>query len=140
MPKLKRHVESVHKRSILYQCDKCGKTSYSAESMRSHKKTHIEIKPTIQCDVCYKLFKCKANLTAHKKWSHEGLKKTKECEKCHKMFFSNNHLLRHIEGVHDKVKNFSCDSCRKSFFTSSHLRRHQVTHDLPYFIKVEIME
>ncbi|XP_021961603.1 zinc finger protein 28 [Folsomia candida] len=81
----------------------------------------------VKCVICDKVFKNKANFTAHKKYIH-GNRERKTCATCHKTFSTKGYLERHTETVHcsEERPRLSCTfpGCDKSFLTKAYLSEH----------------
>ena len=60
------------------------------------------------CNVCQITFKCKSQLTVHKR-IHSGIKPYK-CDVCEKSFSDKNNLTKHML-VHSGKKEFQCHVC-----------------------------
>ncbi|KAK9719918.1 Zinc finger, C2H2 type [Popillia japonica] len=83
------------------------------------------------CDICFKRFKCKTYLMAHKA-IHTG-EKPFTCEMCSKTFARKFLLMLHIR-YHMGVKPYKCDVCGNAFAEKNTLTRHMRTHtgEKPY--------
>lgn len=111
-----------------YLCQSCGKGFRSAVALQSHQRTHntanngegggiVDIishddeKQPFACDICYKRFMTKPNLSAHKR-IHTGIREF-TCDTCGKGFVQkgnlDNHMLTHLPS-----KPFNCEVCDKS--------------------------
>lgn len=83
------------------------------------------------CDICFKRFKCKTYLMAHKA-IHTGSIPFK-CSVCKKECLTKQQLIYH-EKIHSGNKPYKCELCPKSFMSSKDLRHHFRTHtgEKPY--------
>ncbi|XP_059148753.1 uncharacterized protein LOC131935988 isoform X2 [Physella acuta] len=124
----RRHVRS---HSSGYQCDKCGKTLKTKDSLYHHQRgLHSEDKP-------YKCKQCNATFNFHHSYKlhiqrHRGDRPHK-CDTCHKTYLTSNHLKVHIEAAHG-VRSKICHICGKTFSYSCSLKEHLHKHtgDHPY--------
>lgn len=110
---LQIHVKNVHENTYLRVCEVCGKEFRSKMSfdvhmmshaatgkpteqceecgqiilqhrMRFHRRSHLESKMNITCEICNLWFRTKDNLQSHKRFRHERIGFT--CETCNKVF------------------------------------------------------
>lgn len=83
------------------------------------------------CDICFKRFKCKTYLIAHRA-IHTGNIPFK-CNVCNKECLTKQQLIYH-EKIHTGNKPHKCETCPKSFMSSKDLRHHIRTHtgEKPY--------
>ncbi|KAK6173637.1 hypothetical protein SNE40_017052 [Patella caerulea] len=105
-------------------CQDCGKFFKSEQTLKKHKKLHIE-RQKLTCLKCDRKFADKATLSLHKRTSH--VVKDKKCSQCGKCFQYNNQLLEHM-GAHLEQKRFMCASCGESFKTKLGLQGHNISH------------
>jgi len=109
-------------------CQDCGKTFAKKNNLLAHRKAfHSGIAPIHVCDICYKEFRFKSNLTAHIK-VHSGQPKIYNCDQCDSAFTSLKSLAHHL-ATHDTEKNYVCEICGKGFNTAINLRNHKKCHD-----------
>lgn len=115
----------------LYLCQTCGKSCRSTSELQIHIRSHlpIDIKNKFKCDICFKKFGTKPNLTAHKR-IHDGNSnimvfivnflwnflvlgvREYVCEQCGKSFIQKGNLDNHML-IHVPTKPYICDICRK---------------------------
>ncbi|XP_050416426.2 uncharacterized protein LOC126830168 [Patella vulgata] len=105
-------------------CQDCGKFFKSEQTLKKHKKLHIE-RQQLTCLKCDRKFADKAALSLHKRTSH--VVKDKKCSQCGKCFQYNNQLLEHMD-AHLEGKRFMCASCGESFKTKLGLQGHKISH------------
>lgn len=63
---LKAHIASVHDMALMFTCETCGKAFTSKSNLTSHLYVHSDVK-NIQCDVCSARFKNMDSLRKHKR-------------------------------------------------------------------------
>ena len=85
----------------------------SKSSLKSLSESNSGEKKLFKCGICDSRFKCKQNLSRHKKAVHEG-EKPFGCSRC---FSQNDQSKKHIYSVHEKKKPFKCNICAASFTT-----------------------
>ena len=94
-------------------------------------RVHDESK-SFKCDVCLKVFPCKAMLKTHYR-THTG-EKPFACQLCGKKFAHKSTLVQH-QATHSDVKNFKCSICPdgRCFKTKNQLSQHMAFHYEPKF-------
>lgn len=119
----KKHMRE-HKRKHTqkhYNCDYCDYKSLCKTSVQGHiNKFHLKSRPHI-CQICYKSFYHKKNLTAHIE-SH-AQSRNEICDVCGEMFLHKKNLLEHLK-LHTGVRPYECDICGKKFITSGRRLEH----------------
>lgn len=112
---LKRHL-SVHSGEKNFKCE-CGKSYRQIDSLKAHRKRHLE--PTIPCPYCVKYFYTKNELKSHV-GIHTYVGYIEASMRAHEIqkiiFFSSGE------------KPFKCDMCAAAFVASSSLAAHRRQH------------
>lgn len=113
-----------------YDCDICGKTYASANSLKTHKNRHDQV-TVIKCSECsYQTYQ-EPDLISHKMRKHDKIQIT--CNICDKQF-RKDYLARHMKTAHFEVR-INCGQCDYSTPDKEKLKRHEnavhkrITHD-----------
>ncbi|CAH6779687.1 Zfp868 [Phodopus roborovskii] len=112
-----------------YECNQCGKTLSSFNSLQRHQKIHIEERP-YKCQQCSKAFRCLNALQSHER-IHTG-EKPYECKHCGTAFSRLTHLRLH-EKVHTGEKHYECKQCDIVFKSQSSYHRHKIMHGETFY-------
>ncbi|KAL7016263.1 hypothetical protein ACKWTF_009983 [Chironomus riparius] len=146
---LKSHITSVHEMASLYTCEQCGKSfstksnlkshlySHSTEknvqcdicsarfknmdSLRKHKKTHLE--KSHECKICGNLYRNRNNLKAHMVCHSDD--KPFKCTYCPNEYKRSKDLKCHMN-LHSGERPFLCGFCSRSFVNGSNCRKHKL--------------
>ena len=123
---MKEHFRRIHNREIV-SCKFCGRNFKSKEYLQIHTRDLHSYNPKEhQCDICFKTFRRKYSLSAHKE-IHTGAKKFK-CDICSKNMSTPAYLEIHIKSVHQGIKDYICTICEQRFRSPSNLREHKTFH------------
>ncbi|KAG0433498.1 hypothetical protein HPB47_019862 [Ixodes persulcatus] len=107
-----------------HECELCGKTYSTSNSLRAHRKTHSSDRPH-KCDVCQKQFLRSYDLKRHLR-IHTG-ERPFVCDVCGQGFFQSSAMRNHLR-THTGERPFSCEVCGKDFTLASTLRGHMKIH------------
>ena len=85
---MERHIPLEYREKLF--CDKCKFVSFSATSMKSHKRYEHNVEGKKYACHCGKVYSKPGRLNAHKKYTHNNIKipKTHYCTVCNKAFVS----------------------------------------------------
>ncbi|XP_018335336.1 zinc finger protein 391 isoform X27 [Agrilus planipennis] len=128
---LKYHEKLMHS-NVLYQCEICGKSVKSKNSLKLHMDTHgsksdnEKDRNVIVCHICQKVYRAKRSMRLHLA-EHMGKKSSYVCDICGKTVSSADSLRDHIL-IHKNSRSYECTECGKRFNTSSTLAVHRRTH------------
>ncbi|XP_071780224.1 uncharacterized protein LOC139930835 [Centroberyx gerrardi] len=113
-----------------FSCKICLKSFCSANSLKTHEKSHAENKE-FTCDVCDKSFHLKHLYLYHMR-QHSG-ERPYVCGVCEKGFLLMCQLKQH-QLLHTGVKPHKCEQCGKEFRTPQNYHRHLLVHtgEKPY--------
>lgn len=121
--KLRKHINTVHKKLRPEVCQYCGK-HFSKGSLSTHiKNVHFQRKAA-SCDICHKKFQTAFFVKRHKDHVHNNVRAIK-CTLCDKTFPQTQNLLKHMNGFHFKLKPFTCELCGNNFAQTSSLYLHK---------------
>lgn len=120
----KKHKPTKTDKGQKYQCPVCKVKHKSKKKIKTHMKTHSNMK-TFKCKDCNEVFRNKNQLTIHE-GRHKG-KPELQCSYCGKVFDTSSHMKRH-ERIHTGEKPYKCQFCDKSFIQGVQLRLHERIH------------
>ncbi|XP_044731202.1 zinc finger protein 2 homolog [Chrysoperla carnea] len=136
---LRYHFESVHEKSVEYQCLECSKIFVNYLTFRSHIRSHKN-QFKFRCEICDNFFSSNKKLQNHKE-RHNKIRKKYFCSSCGKGFLNDKYLTIHEKRAHstpindetgdDKdriVRNHECDECHKMFASVHSLNNHKKVH------------
>lgn len=102
-------------------------TSTGLNSLRLHKKQHLDVGARFKCDQCEYFTNNSYNLQCHSR-IHTG-EKPYRCEECDYSFRTLSQLNRHkLVHLTSKVEQFKCKQCKALFPNMQHLGRHARSH------------
>ncbi|XP_063391737.1 oocyte zinc finger protein XlCOF6-like [Cydia fagiglandana] len=105
-----------------FVCETCGKLMQNATALRTHQRSHLDIKP-FACNECPKSFTLKTSLQWHMR-SHTG-EKPYQCTECPLAFSLKGNLDRHHKTAHLGMRqSVPCPICGRIFTTNSCVRVH----------------
>lgn len=114
-------------------CCGCHETFASEAELRAHSESQHALRKgatdetrSLQCTVCYKLFRTVESLRIHQRFVYRP--KNFVCDTCGQAFDTRSKLMTH-EIVHTDQRDFQCDKCDKSFKKIHALRSHQLLHE-----------
>jgi hypothetical protein len=121
-----KHVNQVHLKLKVYQCEVCESSFVTSEKLNRHMKVHSS-KREFECQHCGKEFKHSSDLNVHVQKKHTDSEKPIACTVagCNIRFFKYSEQKRHVEQVHDKIRLFQCLKCHQSFSKRNALTRHE---------------
>ena len=108
----------IHEDQSDFNCDPCGKSFDSVDTLIAHKKVH-----QIQCKICAKTFTEVGILKKHINSVHNG-QNDNICDSCGKKFSTKKTLRYHVMAIHDQLKPYKCGSCEKAFVKKQKLNEH----------------
>jgi hypothetical protein len=125
-----KHENAVHKARQSMECDECGESFQSVQTLQFHKSRHTG-EFSYKCDHCGKGFNNFKLLEEHQH-IHTG-RKPYSCSQCPKSFANRGSLWLHVK-KHQNDKPYICDFCSKGFGHASHLAVHKRMHtgERPY--------
>ena len=107
-----------------YKCDICDYQTKHKNTIRLHKKTHMDdIDDKVTCDIC-KLSLSKKCLSTHMKNVHGEERKLYACEVCDFQTKYSQELSRHTNAVHLGLRH-RCELCGKDFARPGDLTAHK---------------
>ncbi|CAL1546081.1 unnamed protein product [Lymnaea stagnalis] len=106
-----------------YHCPSCSKTHTDVRALRTHIKTHINMK--LECTICNKNFKNPTLLKQHVQRHRKDA--VYMCDTCNKKFLTLQKLNKHRK-VHHSSGNFVCELCGMSFALNDYLQKHKRCH------------
>ncbi|OWR42799.1 zinc finger and BTB domain-containing protein 17 [Danaus plexippus plexippus] len=119
----KLHIKT-HKRrrqKTYYSCVHCDYKTLNKSSLQGHiNKSHLKVRQFV-CQVCFKSFYHKKNLTEHVRSHTKG--RDEVCEICGETFLHRKNLLEHLR-LHNNVRPYECNICSKRFITSGRRSDH----------------
>ena len=142
--KLSEHSYTVHKKIMLFSCDKCGFIPRNNQQMSNHfakctniqsKENHVEKNiavKTIECDNQDlsedSIPKSSVNYQLLNKMASEHVDSEHICVLCNTKFTLKRNLERHMMLRHEtdpsKKNRFTCPNCQKSYTLKQTLTRH----------------
>ena len=131
---LENHINIKHTKNLDFACENCEKRFPTSAYLKSHQKTHSDLKPYI-CKGCGKGFKVKKDADRHFLAIHTDIRPLKcSYEGCTKTFAYTSIKNRH-ERTHSGDKSYKCDFCEKAFYRASTLNKHKKIHTGKYLNK-----
>lgn len=90
---LKIHIARIHEKVALHTCEICGKSCITKSDLKWHMDKHIEER-NYECEICHLKFKSTNSLRIHKR-RHLNTDKIVVCQVCGKEFHSSAALSNH---------------------------------------------
>jgi predicted nucleic acid-binding Zn ribbon protein len=100
-------------------------TSTAPVVVKDKKKPSIGV---YKCTQCSTTLNTLAQLTNHRRLTHQGGNPYFDCEQCSKKFTRKIYLNAHMKAVHVKERKFVCDICNKAYKCARGLSKHKVIH------------
>lgn len=97
---LLRHINVVHLRILLYNCQYCGERFPTSDALRYH-RVKLHEKPSFYCQVCGKCYKRVGELNTHIKRTHNDRRKAEVCQYCGKDYYDRSGLRTHLVNKHN---------------------------------------
>lgn len=122
-----------HEKTLIYECDECGRGFSTEYLMNTHKQIHSGIK-RYQCDFCNKKFATENYKNCHMKYNHSeeltGVKNIYKCHICYREFSFEKSLTRHLSVIHNigESKKVECPVCFKVIANPFNLKMHMSVH------------
>ena len=116
--------QTQDKMETRFECNICGKSFASGDSLRNHNYSMHEVKRDLQCGECHKLFSHQSIFKTHFKNVHEAIKTMHKCDVCDTSLSSKMSLRDHINSLHLEKKDFQCGECGKLFTHQKLLKTH----------------
>ncbi|XP_050079671.1 zinc finger protein 135-like [Anopheles maculipalpis] len=123
---LLRHIEAVHKKTIIKTCEICGKGFTNRNTCMSHMRSIHNIGEKFECKICLKQFNHHSGVREHIKRVH-NLESKYGCTLCEKRFKTSRSLRTHAR-VHSNDQPYACNQCPKRFKSGYARNTHQLTH------------
>ncbi|KAH9509548.1 hypothetical protein Btru_046128 [Bulinus truncatus] len=123
---LYHHQRGLHSNVKHYSCSQCDATFNFYHSYKLHVQRHQGQRPH-RCQVCQKTYLTSNHLKVHTEATHKVRKKV--CHICGKIFSYSCSLKTHLQ-KHTGYEPFKCDQCDKTFTSKQSLTSHRLSHDL----------
>ena len=146
----KRHIISVHRKTLSFQCDLCPKVCRDRYNLLRHKKQKHKEATSFKCVVCSYRSKKRFNLQRHIETNHNeaGILENFgyiQCDVCRKSFLYVHSLMKHKE-IHQAISigfncpicnnkksenhqcKFDCTKCDSTFSSKTDMRKHERIH------------
>ena len=122
-----------------FPCKFCSRIFSTPKGRASHMYAHSEGK-SLQCDVCFRMYRFKSSLQQHKVKRHSKAdpwrpKQTAintkpnsfPCSICG-LIFSKKLTMKLHKRTHEGVKTYQCELCHKLFFNENRFNTHKSSH------------
>lgn len=125
------HMIEVHEQ--MYQCDICGDTLASRETLRRHKSVqHSDADKPFKCSQCTKSFLFRSHLASHVRTHSTEHRHVCPAGKCGRKFKHKGDLKHHFIAKHESPdQKLKCAKCPLTFQTNKLLKLHAVIHEPP---------
>ncbi len=101
--------------------------------LHSQRKHNPNVRPSIPCEECGKLFRIKADLRNHLSRTHKArLERKHRCYDCDLTFRTEQALMSHMV-LHDLSRPLQCSRCTLRYKNKDSLVAHEKTHDTAQF-------
>ena len=118
-----KHFKEEHKKSIIYTCELCQKSSKKFSQFLEHlRESHYK---EVQCGACNLSYSNSSKLLTHLLKTHgEG---GFACDLCEKKLATRHYLKAHKAADHSSAM-FPCTTCSKCFKTKKRVEKHEQIH------------
>ncbi|XP_043288354.1 zinc finger protein 665-like [Venturia canescens] len=117
-------ISKYSQKSLKYSCTMCHKKWRTAAELRTHVKSHSNLRPYM-CEKCGQAYKHKHALEIHI-GMHNGISPFK-CNICDKCFTQKGALMRHLP-MHTGETPYQCELCGKRFVHHTSYNMHALSH------------
>ena len=112
------------RKELEHVCSICGKKWRTLTELKSHVKSHSELRPYM-CEKCGQAYKHKGALEIHV-GMHSGVSPF-QCSVCSKCFTQKGALMRHLP-MHTGETPYQCELCGKRFVHHTSYNMHSLSH------------
>jgi len=124
---LEDHTNIKHSGKLDFACEECEKRFPTSSYLKSHQKSHTDLKPYI-CKGCGRGFRTKKEADRHFISKHTDIRPLKcSYEGCTKTF-----TLTSTKNIHERThtgdKPYKCTFCEKAYTRGSSLNKHMKIH------------
>lgn len=132
---LNYHMKCAHSETYEVKCPLCDKVFKNGKNyLYAHMQKHKDVaeRQKYYCDICNKVFMCKASLKKHRELHSDPETRKFECTTCKQRFSRETYLKQHVKAHHQL--SFRCEFCGKMFGRKISLMDHRNTHtgERPY--------
>ncbi|XP_059609050.1 transcription factor grauzone-like [Phlebotomus argentipes] len=124
---LTEHVRRKHENSRNLVCEICAKVYRTKSLFEKHMAEHkSQLKPTIPCPICRKMFKHRVAMRNHKR-CHDTSGDL-QCQFCQHVSINRRALGEHVRSIHRRREVLQCSICDRVFKMRRSLREHMALH------------